>query len=185
MLNTISGLLGGGAPPTDYESIQTVTVGAGGASSIEFTSIPSTYTHLQIRGLVKNNSTSLTADVNQLQFNADTATNYNTHYLQGDGAAATSAAVANSPSIYAGICARSNASYTSMFGVSVIDVLDYTNTNKNKTVRTLSGVDMNGSGYLFYSSGAWRNTNAITSIKLFVSGNNYVQYSSFALYGIK
>lgn len=168
-----------------YESIATVTVGAGGASSIDFTSIPATYTHLQIRGIVKNNSTSTTADANGLQFNSDTATNYNTHYIQGDGASAVSGGVANLNFIYAGYCARSNASYTSMFGVSVIDILDYADTNKYKTVRTLSGVDMNGSGYSFFSSGAWRSTSAITSIKLFISGNNYVQYSTFALYGIK
>ena len=38
----------------DFESIATVTVGGGGAASIEFTSIPGTYQHLQIRGIIGN-----------------------------------------------------------------------------------------------------------------------------------
>lgn len=37
------------SPSTDYDSIATTTVGAGGAASITFSSIPSTYQHLQIR----------------------------------------------------------------------------------------------------------------------------------------
>ena len=40
-------------PFGSYESIQTVTVGLGGAANVEFTSIPATYTHLQIRGISK------------------------------------------------------------------------------------------------------------------------------------
>jgi hypothetical protein len=56
--------------------------------------------------------------------------------------------------------------------------------NKHKTVRGLAGWDANGSGYGGISSGVWRNTNAVTSINLVPSGN-FMQYTQFALYGIK
>ena len=72
------------------------------------------------------------------------------------------------------------------FGAYVVDVLDYANTNKYKTVRTLGGKDLNGSGQEGLYSNLWKNTNAITDITLkVVGGSNFVQYSHFALYGIK
>lgn len=163
---------------TSYESIAISTVGAGGASSVTFSSIPSTYTHLQIRAIAKavNNDQGYF-----LQFNGDTATNYNTHYIYGDG----SSAVAGANSTWAGIDVAVTSS--SNFSGMVIDILDYANTNKNKTVRSLSGNDNNGSGYAFFGSGLWRNTNAITSItiKELLGSGNLSQYSHFALYGIK
>ena len=171
--------------PTSFESIATVTVGAGGSSSITFSSIPSAYKHLQIRGIVKNNSTSTTADLIGIQFNSDTGTNYARHYLWGDGSGTVAGGIASVNYGFTGWSARSNASYTNMFGASVIDILDYANTNKYKTVRTLSGVDYNGSGYVSLVSALWQNTSAITSISLDVSGNNLTQYSQFALYGVK
>jgi hypothetical protein len=172
--------------PSDYESIATVTVGSGGAANVEFTSIPATYTHLQIRMIAKNSSTSSGYDFVNMQFNSDTGSNYNSHYLEGTGSGSPiSGGVANSVSIYAGDCARSNASYANMFAVSIIDILDYANTNKYTTVRTLAGLDYNGSGGVDFQSGAWRNTNAVTSIKFSVSGVDIAQHSHFALYGIK
>jgi hypothetical protein len=170
--------------PTSYESIATTTVGAGGSASVEFTSIPSTYTHLQVRAIAKNASTSTGYDFLFVQFNSDTASNYNTHYLEGNGTSALSAAATSTAYVYAGNCSRSNASYTSMFASSVIDILDYKNTNKFKTIRSLAGIDYNGSGGVDFQSGAWRSTSAITSIKLYVGGANLSQYSHFALYGI-
>jgi hypothetical protein len=70
-----------------------------------------------------------------------------------------------------------------MFGALVIDILDYTNTNKNTTIRSLGGYDANGSGYLQLESMLWNNTAAINQIVLGTGG--WAQYSSFALYGIK
>lgn len=177
MLNVITGLLDAPTPPVtnSYESIQTVTVGGGGASSISFTSIPSTYKHLQIRLLC---GASTGASVNH-KFNSDaTATNYYYHRLQGTGSA-VNAAAGNLNRIldYAGL--------SSTFTVGVIDILDYTNTSKNKTVRALAGNDANGSGQINLTSGLWSNTAAITSIDLLPDAGTWVQYSSFALYGIK
>ena len=163
--------------------IQMVSVGAAGASTIEFTSIPSTYTHLQIRGIGRT-TTATTSVAFFTQFNSDTASNYNYHYMYADSTTAYSGGSANESNIYA--FRTTGASATSgMFGAGVIDILDYKNTNKYKTLRSLSGENRNGDGYVFYCSGAWRSTSAITSIKLFYSSGNFAQYSQFALYGIK
>ena len=172
--------------PNSYESIATVTVGATAVASIEFTSIAATYSHLQIRLMARSNRAAVVNDSLHLQFNSDTGTNYDDHYLIGDGSSATAAAetsVANI-SLYRITGAGAGAN---TFGVSVIDILDYKNTDKYKTVRALTGDDNNGDGRISLGSGLWRNTAAITSIKLFPNGgsSSFVQYSHFALYGIK
>ena len=181
MLNIIAGTLSTGAPPvapSSYESIATVSVGSGGSSSIDFTSIPATYKHLQLRYL--DLSTSSAGDM-RVQVNADTGNSYSRHFLYGTGAAAASGGVSTTDYMLVGQSGGST--YPS---VGVIDILDYADTNKNKTLRTLSGYDVNGSGgYILLISGAYYSTSAISSIKIFISGNSFNQYSSFALYGIK
>jgi len=161
-----------------YESIATVTVGSGGAANVEFTSIPSTYTHLQVRGI----SNPATSGANlSAQLNSDTGTNYTYHVVYGTGSAAGAFAETGKTAML-DIDGSSN---STSYGAIIMDILDYANTNKYKTVRTLSGVDTNGGGYVRLISHLWLNTNAITTIKLFYSGQNLRQYSSFALYGIR
>lgn len=167
----ISGHLFG--PTGAYDSIATTTVGAGGASTISFTSIPSTYTHLQLRLMVFNSA------YGNLRFNNDTtASNYYAHQLGGDGSSATAAAY--SSSAYAPFTSATNQPL-----VEVIDILDYANTNKNKVTRTLGGVDMNGSGSVRLASNLWMSTAAINRIDMTANTGSFAQYSSFALYGIK
>lgn len=167
-----------------FDSIATVTVGSGGASSITFSSIPNTYAHLQLRGIARSDR-GQPQDFWEIRFNSDTGTNYSNHLLVGDGSSASASAEANAT--YAAVFYSSAAGTTaSVFSGSVFDILDYANTNKFKTLRGLSGMDYNGTGRMQFWSGNWRNTNAITSIRL-TSNNaaNFAQYSSFALYGIK
>jgi hypothetical protein len=187
MLNTISGLLGVGTPSTDYESIQTTTVGSGGASSITFSSIPSTYSHLQIRGIARGNTGGNTNTIGlDMQFNSDTGANYSSsHVLYGTGATAASAAGSTSSTNGVVVNYAGSAQTSNVFGVVVIDVLDYANTNKYKTVRALGGTDSNDTnGIVTFRSFAWMNTAAITSITIGIT-KDLAQYSSFALYGIK
>ena len=184
MLPSITGFLGGGGTPastTAYESIATVTVGSGGASYAEFTSIPSTYSHLQIRILAS--MTASGADDLKIQFNSDTGNNYARHYLGGNGSSAFAGATTTTNAGIVGINTLPTASNT--FGVAIVDVLDYANTNKLKTMRALGGNDTNGAGYIGLSSTLWQSTSAITSIKLFPFTSTFPQYSSFALYGVK
>ena len=166
------------ASTTAYESIATVTVGAGGTSAIDFTSIAGTYSHLQIRAIAKGGEA--TYSQFKIQLNSDTGNNYSTHAVYGTGSAAGAEGFANYPygSLYSGS--------TTNFGAIIVDILDYANTNKYKTIRTLAGVDGNGSGIIDLASASWRNTNAVTAIKVTTAGTGTIaQYSSFALYGIK
>ena len=170
-----------------YESIQTVTL-TGTQASIEFTSIPATYSHLQIRLLARSNRAAVVNDSLHLQFNSDTGSTYDDHYLVGDGSGTPGSAAENSVANITLYRITGAGAGTNTFGASVIDILDYKNTNKYKTVRALTGGDNNGTGRISLGSGLWRNqTDAITSIKLFPNNgsSSFVQYSSFALYGIK
>ena len=168
-------------PEGAYDSLATVTVPSGGATSITFTGIPNTYKHLQIR-IIANVSTT---DAINIRFNGDTANNYALHRLEGNGSAA-SASASTTRSNIAILTGAGFASTASTFGASIVDILDYTSTNKNKTTRALSGSDRNGSGGVELDSGLWFATPAaITSINLFPSSGTIAQYSSFALYGCK
>jgi hypothetical protein len=183
MLNNIAAILGGALPEVgDYESIATVTVGSGGQASIDFTSISGTYKHLQIRMMAKD-STAGNGDL-RWQFNGDTAANYSFHSLTGNGASASAGGFGGVS--YGNINNwASGSGATNQFSVAILDILDYANTNKYKTGRVLAGRDNNGSGVVDLDSMSWRNTAAVTSIKLFLTTGNIAQYSSFALYGIK
>ena len=166
-----------------FESIAT-TLGTGSSATISFSSIPATYKHLQIRFIARVTNAD-TANNQFLQFNSDTGANYSWHLIEGDGAAATSNGLANYNYTFAGRVSAATAA-AGIMGVGIIDILDYANTNKYKTIKTLSGQDRNGGGVARFDSGNWRNTAAITSIQLINSSTtNYTTDSQFALYGIK
>ena len=170
-----------------YESIQTYTVGTGGTSAITFSSIPSTYTHLQIRAIARSNRAS-TVDVVKLNLgdgSADTGANYSWHQLYGTGAAAGATAAASTSTIELPVISAASAT-TSIFGTMILDILDYKNLNKYKTVRGFAAADLNGSGELDFCSGNWRSNSSVNVISLAPrTGTLFVEYSSFALYGIK
>ena len=167
-----------------YESIATVTVGSGGSSTVTFSSIPSTYQHLQIRGLVRDNRSAALNNIT-FQVNSDTGANYTQHALYGDGSSVGAFGNASTNLTYGGLIPSASTT-ASVFGVTVIDILDYANTNKYKTFRVLSGFDANGSGGVRLYSGLWMSTSAMTSITFdSETSGDFVQYSSFALYGIK
>jgi hypothetical protein len=169
---------------TAYESIATQTLGIGGATSITFSSIPSTYKHLQVRISARN---TLALANMRMQFNSDTSTSsYRWHFLYGDGTSAGAGdggtGTGNSDSIYLGNAPTT----TSIFASAIVDILDYTNVNKNKTTRALHGYDLNGSGVVQLLSGLWMNSStAVSSITIFAGTNLFSQYSSFALFGVK
>ena len=168
--------------PVGYNSIASTIVGSGGAANIEFTGIPSTYKHLQIRAIGRSTSTS---NDTYLQINGVTAGgNYSYHYLYSTGASGLTAGVDTAQGFVIGIRMASSSDTASIFGTGVIDILDYADTNKFKTVRTLSGFDTNGGGLNWLVSGNFRSTNATTSIKFTPASGNFAQYTSFALYGM-
>lgn len=164
--------------------LQVITVGPAGAANVSFTNIPGTYTHLQVRMTTLSDVTTGAGGANvNLTFNSDTGSNYVWHELYGTGASAASGAGTSQTFIKTGYTADSATSYT---GAGIVDILDYANTNKYKTIRALTGSDINGSGgYVLFRSGLWQNTNAITSMTFTNQSGNLKQYTQFALYGVK
>ena len=162
-----------------FESIATYST-LNGLNTVTFSSIPQTYKHLQIR----TSSVATTDGYISSRFNADSGSNYAWHVLSGDGGSATSAAFATQSSIrVTGYGAQMDS--TNPY-VSVTDILDYTNSNKHTTIRTLQGKDSNGAGSVMLFSGVWFNSAAVTNIELFLnSTKTYATGSHIALYGIK
>lgn len=173
-----------------YESISTVTVGSGGSSEITFSSIPQTYKHLQLRCIIRNTSTSVKAfDNNRLQINGQ-STNYSRHGMWGlGGGTVTSFGSTSNTYIYAYNNSPRSTVIADVFAPAIIDILDYTDTNKNKTVRFFYGsnanTDVTDDVICIDSAANFNNTNAVTSITFTSALGNYAQYSQIALYGVK
>lgn len=169
-----------------YEQIATV-IADGTSASITFSSIPSSYKHLQIR-MTHRAAYSFNGNLlHRLRFNGDTGSNYDWHVLEGQGSAGSiySQAGNNATDIRIGLTPASGTA-ANAFAASIFDVFDYTNTNKFKTSKTIQGSMTSAANAGLYS-GLWRNTSAITSITLLndVGFGNYVSGSRFTLYGIK
>jgi hypothetical protein len=188
-----SGISGHLTPPWSpegaYDALATVTVPSGGTASVTFAGIPSGYKHLQIRASAQCNRATYGTDDLNITFNSDTTANYGYHTLFGNGA--TAQATAASSTAFMQVLSGAGTGNGSTFASSIIDILDYANTNKYKTMRTLSGDDLNGlvagyGGYAVLSSGLWISTSAITSVSIVINtGASFTEHSSFALYGVK
>jgi hypothetical protein len=164
---------------TAFESIATVTVGATSVASITLSSIPGTYKHLQLRYISQNTS----SDTTVFRVNSDSGNNYSLHVLSGDGSTIVSGGTA---SYSYGSFGITSGGTSNNFAAGIVDILDYANSNKYKTFKSLSGRDFNGSGGVQLRSSLWQTTSTITSITVTTdSGFNFTQYTQFALYGIK
>jgi len=162
----------------DFESIATYAVTSGTTSTITFSSIPSTFQHLQIRGYVITTSSGASP---RIRFNSDSGSNYSQHQIYGDGGGAAS--TGSGSQTFASIAITNGA--TTSPTVDVVDILDYSNSNKNTTVRSLGGYDANGSGYVTFRSDGWFNTAVVTTIELTLTAGSFDTNTRFALYGIR
>jgi hypothetical protein len=174
-------LLIGNAPfiPTDFESIATAT-GTGSSDTITFSSIPSTYKHLQIRGIANDGvGNGFEASI---RFNGDSAANYAYHRALGNGSSVTALGSGGQDTMRIG-----NASNVAdNVAVYIVDIHDYASTTKNKTIRSLSGRDTNGAGFAILYSGLWLSTSAVNSVSVVnVGARSWSTTTTFALYGIK
>ena len=186
-----SGIQNSIANANSYESIATAT-GTGSNNYIEFTSIPSTYTHLQLRIIAQpNRPAGGGATLMPIRFNADSGANYSVHWGSGDGSTASASGGGSQNAILLGFTPNgggSSGSFQDIFNGLVVDILDYANTSKNKTVRSFGGFDKNGSGWVGLFSGAWFNTAAINSMRIYINDaftESWGVDSQVALYGIK
>lgn len=178
--------------PTSYGFEQiAIASGTGSSSSITFSSIPSGYKHLQIRFTGKSTGTSSTSSANcWVRFNSDTGTNYQYQTYTGNGATiSTDRGSGKTEIIVSSIILSSNAAFASMMGNGIIDIVDYSDTNKYKVIKVLGGFDTNLTtgvvGRTLGGGGIWSSTSAITSIQLETSTGSWATSSQFALYGIK
>ena len=170
--------------PTSFESIATAT-GTGSSGTITFSSIPSTYKHLQLRGLFRNNSASTGTDSLRITVNGS-ATGYTWHILRGNGTSATANAGTSATYFQAGSDIPNNGLASNIMGVCIVDIIDYASTSKTKVFRSFDGLDNNSTnGSSNLCSGLWNNTNAINSLTITTTGFNWTTSTQFALYGIK
>ena len=165
-----------------YESIASATT-TSGQTVVTFSSIPSTYKSLQIRGILRNAAGSGT-DNGYMLFNSDTGNNYTTHWIISDGATLTASNISPCTLQLVGIGIPASGSTANSFAATIIDIHDYASTTKNKTVRYFTGNDRNGSGNVFIGSSSWMNTSAVSTISINCS-NDFQVGTTFALYGIK
>jgi hypothetical protein len=162
--------------PATYEPIATQTV-AVAASSVTFSSIPSTYTDLRIVIV----PTALTSNNFAFRLNSDSGSNYSRTRLAADGSSATSSQNTN----------QTELQLTSSFNIGstptlrTLDIFSYAGSTF-KTLLFSEDADLNGSGGLNKQVGLWRSTSAITSINFFAqSAVLFAIGSTFTLYGIK
>lgn len=178
------------ASNNSYESIATAS-GTGSAATITFSSIPSTYKHLQIRFIAKDTENLGSANTNPLSLTANSITSYVYHRLLGDGTSASAdwSGGASSVLSYNNAIPTSFSTQSDILGVGIIDILDYSSTTKNKTVRAFLGCNANSTSTVYkiqFNSGLILSTAAISSLTLGTqAGGNLTTTSRFALYGIK
>jgi hypothetical protein len=161
-----------------YIQIATTTVGAGGSATIDFTSIPSTYTDLLIKTSFRSTTTNVWV---QLAFNGLT-TNMTARLLQGDGSAASSASY--SSALY-NVLTNSSGSTASIFGSADLYIPSYAgSTNKSYSIETVDE-STTSSANMALQARLWTNTAAINQITLTAQSGLLAQHSTATLYGIK
>lgn len=170
--------------PNTFVKIATVTVGSGGTSSIDFTSIPQTYTDLCIKGSTRTDRGTFGVDELLVQFNGDTTgTNYAHKFIRGNSSSIDSNMVTNYFIWGPGGTGSVNTANT--FGNGEMYIPNYSG-NKFKSVSTevVSEGNATSNIYMMLDSGIWNSTSAITSIKILSQGTGFDQYSTVTLYGI-
>jgi hypothetical protein len=176
---------GGGAGGNAMELISTQVLSTT-ASTVTFSSIPSTYRHLQLRMTLKDSNAGSTMDRAYYTYNGDTGANYAWHYLSGNGSGVNAGWSNTYDNSIRGVA--STLFTASAYSAHVMDILDYAQTTKYKTTRLLGGAS--NSTYSAYevalNSGLWMNTAAITSVTIGAqSGQNFLAGCRLSLYGIK
>jgi hypothetical protein len=171
-----------------FQPIFTQTVGAGGVATVTFNNIPQTFTHLRLEIYARTTRATGGNDWDSTRFNGDTATNYSVTYFITSGSTASSSRASSLTSTQLGTFSNATANFpANTFGSATAYILDYTSSNNKQIVSettTATNVNTTTAVQQVFAS-LWRNSAAITSISLSsANGANWVQYSTFSLYGI-
>jgi len=167
-----------------FESIASAS-GTGSSGTITFSSIPSTYKHLQIRFVSRDTTTGTTNEDLFITFNGVGGSNYARTYFNSNGSGVNTGSASTQSEMYLLQASPKSGTVSNTFGTGIITITDYANTSKYTTMHALVGSDLNGSGNVGFFGGTFTSTAAIESITITSNGANFATGSSFALYGIK
>ena len=157
-----------------YEKIATVTASA--SSTVDFTSIPSTYTDLVLIANAHNAFGGTGSTFYRMRFNSDSGSNYSGTSIRGNGSAASSAQASNATEMTWGYSANDSAARS----ISIANIMNYANTTTYKTMLSRgNAIDSNVGAVV----NLWRSTSAITSLSIFIATTTLT--GTFTLYGIK
>jgi hypothetical protein len=176
---------GGGAGGNALTLISTQIL-ASTAATVTFSSIPQTYKHLQVRITSRNASASSGGSIYMIPNSiANTSVNY--HYLSGNGSTVSSGSIATgfaySYTVNEYTPGGNNAA--GIFGATVIDILDYTSTAKNKTSRSFWGmVNAATATQVELLSQLAQTTSAITQLAFTEAATGFAAGSRISLYGV-
>ena len=171
-------------PATGYYLLDSYEFPNGNATSITFSNISQNYKVLRIIGTGKSTRTNGDSAGAQFQFNSDTGSNYEDYVVYGQSGSFQYDITNSYDRIYTELCFGST--QNNQFGGFITDIIDYTNTNKYKTVKSLSSYGKSN-GWIALCGGTWRSTAAINTIKVMISASadgNFAQYSQVSIYGI-
>jgi len=165
------------AAGSTYTPIATQTLSSA-AASVTFSSIPQGYTDLVV---VVNTKAGATDNAIYMRFNEDSASNYSTTELRGNGSAAGSTRASSQTAIYPSWYIAPG---TSNFSHNMIlHLMNYSNgTTYKTTLSRANNTDVNQGTEA--TVGLWRSTSAITSIKLYLDATTFSTGSTFSIYGI-
>jgi len=171
---------------SSYDFIEKITVSGSSTNSVTFSTIPTTYKHLQLRVMARNSRNAVNGP-NWISFNGDTSSaNYKNPFLYSNGDTTSTGSGFSTTDPGTGIAAAGNTAGSFQFGVALVTIPDY----RGSTFKTLlspggfNNLDV-GDHLSAMNGGLWLNTSAITSITFSAFTNPLIAGSVFSLYGIK
>ena len=166
--------------PSSMTKISSVTVGAGGAATIEFTGIPSTYTDLVVKSSTRGDSTGAAFTSIRLLPNGSSS-NSATRWVRGNGAAASSDV--DTTGIYSGESDTASATASTFANIEWY-IPNYAGSTYKSFSIDSAHENNAATAYLHLVTGLWSITSAITSITLDLSAGSFVENSTATLYGV-
>lgn len=183
ILNSQAAGGGGGA----FDLLETTTLTTS-ASSVTFSGLGaySGYKHLQVRAVARTLDGGTIDGIN-INLNGISAGNaYAKHELRGSGSSVTSRNDSNQNELFGFFGVPGNTATANAFGCAVIDILDFSSSNQNTTLRALGGFIHSSGQRVQLISGLFNSTNAVTSIFFEANGgSNLAVGTRFSLYGVK
>jgi len=167
-----------------YTAIATTTVGSGGSAAFDFTSIPSTYTDLQILLSARSADAVFLRAVN-VQFNGSSSSIYSYKQLYGFSGGAGSFGETNIANTFVGQMPGTSATVSTFSNVSLYIPNYAGSTNKSMSVDSAPEINSSTNWQLDLTANLWSNTSAINRVYIYPGSGNFAQYSTATLYGIK